>query len=76
MAYDRTTGNLVLFGGNGNSGNLSDTWTWNGTAWAQQRPAASPPARLGASMAYIPATGNLVLFGGNDASRNLSDTWT
>ncbi|MHB1988456.1 MAG: kelch repeat-containing protein, partial [Acidimicrobiales bacterium] len=67
MAYDPATGNMVLFGGG--SGDLppilsGDTWNWNGTTWAQQSPATSPPARFGASMAYDPATGNMVLFGG------------
>jgi hypothetical protein len=28
MAYDLATGNIVLFGGEDNSGNLSDTWTF------------------------------------------------
>ena len=30
MAYDATTGNIVLFGGEGNSGSFlfRDTWTW------------------------------------------------
>jgi hypothetical protein len=28
MAYDQAAGNVVLFGGEGNSGDLSDTWTF------------------------------------------------
>jgi hypothetical protein len=29
MAYDRTTGNVVLFGGSGSGhGYLADTWVW------------------------------------------------
>ena len=78
MAYDPATGNMVLFGGIGSSGNaLSDTWTWNGTTWTELSPATSPPARVGASMAYDPATGDMVLFGGIGSSDELlSDTWT
>ena len=58
------------------TGDLGDTWTWNGTTWTQQYPTTSPPARDGASMAYDPGTGQLVLFGGDDASGgNLNDTW-
>ena len=45
-----------------------DTWTWDGTTWTQQHPAASPPARYGASMAYDAATRGVVLFGGNNGS--------
>lgn len=34
MAYDGTTGNVVLFGGHGNgSSPLVNTWLWNGTEW-------------------------------------------
>lgn len=40
MAYDRATGDMVLFGGLGDAGgllgSLGDTWTWNGTTWAQE----------------------------------------
>jgi hypothetical protein len=47
----------VLFGGTGNSGSLSDTWTWNGTTWTQQNPSLYPSARNGSMMAYDAATG-------------------
>jgi hypothetical protein len=40
---------VVLFGGNGNDGDLDDTWTWNGTQWAQQT-ATGPSARSSAVM--------------------------
>ena len=40
MAYDPATGDMVLFGGLGDTGgllgSLGDTWTWNGTTWAQE----------------------------------------
>jgi hypothetical protein len=76
MAYDPSTGQLVLFGGLGTF-SLSDTWTWNGTTWTQLNPATSPPARADASMAYDPGTGQLVLFGGVDSNGTyLTDTWT
>nr|MDA8292961.1 hypothetical protein [Actinomycetota bacterium] len=55
MAYDPATGTMVLFGGDGSSGLLADTWTWNGTTWTKQSPTTSPSARYGASMAYDPA---------------------
>ncbi len=76
MAYDAGTGQLVLFGGAGDAGALSDTWTWDGTTWTQQSPATSPPARSAASMAYDAGTGQLVLFGGAGDAGALSDTWT
>jgi len=85
MAYDAATGNMVLFGGATTTGTnlcetcLNDTWVWNGNSWTEEFPAASPPARIDASMAYDAATGNVVLFGGVDASGgtfvDLDDTW-
>ncbi|MGH9122627.1 MAG: Ig-like domain repeat protein, partial [Acidimicrobiales bacterium] len=79
MAYDTSSGSMVLFGGavTGPSGpvQVGDTWTWDGTNWTGLSPAASPPAREFASMDYDPATGNMVLFGGFGSSGNLGDTW-
>jgi hypothetical protein len=80
MAYDAGTNQVVLFGGQGSSGNLNDTWTWNGTTWTQMSPATSPPARDVAAMAYDANSGQVVLFGGlknSGGSGNLlNDTWT
>jgi hypothetical protein len=76
MAYDPATGDMVLFGGEDNSANLADTWTFNGTTWTRLSPATSPPARWYASMDYDPASGDIVLFGGSASSGDLSDTWT
>ena len=33
MAYDTESGQTVMFGGEGSSGPLDDTWVWNGTTW-------------------------------------------
>jgi hypothetical protein len=74
MAYDAARGQVVLFGGVGANGNLSDTWIWDGSNWTQRSPANSPPARGGHAMAYDSLHQQVVLFGGfNNA--NLSDTW-
>jgi hypothetical protein len=74
MAYDAATGTVVLFGGccNKLDGDLNGTWTWDGTTWAKQHPATSPPGRFGAAMAYDAATSTAVLFGG----KGTADTWT
>ncbi len=76
MTFDPSTGEIVLFGGYGNSGLSNDTWTYDGTNWTQQTTANSPPAREGASMAFDPSTGEVVLFGGFDNSGPSNDTWT
>jgi len=77
MAYDTATGNVVLFGGYSGSTWFTDTWTWDGSAWTQQAPPASPPGRAGGSMAYDAATSTVVAFGGQNRHGELfSGTWT
>jgi hypothetical protein len=75
MAYDPATNQMLLFGGQNTTGNLGDTWSWNGTTWTQLSPADSPSARWGAVMAYDPATSQLILFGGNNTG-SPNDTWS
>jgi len=80
LAYDPSTGKVLLFGGEGSYGGptYGDTWLWDGGNWTQQSPATSPPARSMASMAYDSALGTLVLFGGSQAGSGapyFSDTW-
>ena len=77
IAYDSQRGVSVLFGGQGGSGLIGDTWEWNGTAWAQvggSSPSAPSPRREYA-MAYDSQRGVSVLFGGEDHSGLLGDTW-
>ena len=78
MAYDAGTGQVVLFGGDVNSAQLGDTWTFNGTTWTKLSSAApSPSARSDAMMAYDAGTGQMVLFGGMTSNFEfLDDTWT
>ncbi len=79
MAYDPATQQLVLFGGENNTGGgaLGDTWSWNGSTWSELDPSTSPSARSNASMAYDPASGQLLLFGGeNSSDQNFGDTWS
>ncbi|HXY43100.1 MAG TPA: kelch repeat-containing protein [Acidimicrobiales bacterium] len=75
MAYDTSSGQLVLFGGDAGEFSPNDTWEWNGSSWIELYPPTSPSSRNYASMAYDPATNQIVLFGG-DNSGLLDDTWT
>jgi hypothetical protein len=70
MAYDSARNRLVLFGGTGASGELSDTWESDGRAWStfSSNAGTTPSARHGHSMAYDSARGRVVLFGGSDAT--------
>lgn len=74
FAYDSARRKMVLFGGAGSSGNLNDTWEWDGRMWKNVTPATSPPARTFHALAYDSAREKVVLFGGSGATR-LDDTW-
>ncbi len=80
MCYDTANSNWVMFGGCNDSGLLpAETWTLNSgrTAWTKKAPAASPSARVGASMCYDSQLGKVLLFGGNDqAGTTFVDTWS
>ena len=77
MAYDPSTGKVILFGGivQGNS-YQGDTWAFDGVAqtWTQLSPPTSPSPRGGFGMANDRA-GNIVLFGGTEGTTNSADTW-
>ena len=81
MAYDRATGQTILFTYAKGPGlaSTAETWNWTGTTWTQLDPATSPAARFGASIAYDPALGGLVLFGGESYNGTSyvfdADTW-
>jgi PKD domain/Galactose oxidase, central domain len=68
MAYDPSTGSVVLFGGwvpAGACGNeVGDTWEYSGGEWTQPSLTTSPSARQGAAMDYDTADQAMVLFAG------------
>ena len=64
MAFDAANGTVVLFGGNGRSRSLGDTWIWDGSVWTQAHPSTSPPALSGAQMTFDPVSHDLLLVGG------------
>jgi hypothetical protein len=78
LAYDSARQVVVLFGGRkaDNSGDLNDTWEWNGADWLERSPQHVPPARTAAAMAYDAKRRRTVLMGGHAWSGStLSDTW-
>jgi hypothetical protein len=66
MATDPSTGAVLIFGGGFSSrfSVLSDTWSWDGNAWMQLHPIASPWARKGAIAISSPADKSVFLYGG------------
>ena len=79
LTDDPAHGEVLLFGGlkPGASGELNDTWTWDGTDWSQLAPPLSPTIRSGAGIAFDGDLAQVVLYGGRTGSTNsyLGDTW-
>jgi len=71
MAYDSSRARTVLFGGNGDTGPLGDTWEWDGENWTQMAD-SGPPARFQSAMVYDVQRNQTVLFSGSNLK---SDTW-
>ncbi|HLQ37956.1 MAG TPA: kelch repeat-containing protein, partial [Planctomycetota bacterium] len=66
LSYDIARGVVVLFGGADSTGTMlrNDLWEYDGVAWSQRMPAASPSPRAAVGMVYDAARGMHVLFGG------------
>ena len=65
----------MLFGGSTTSGDVNDTWVWDGTNWTQKFPPVSPPTRSSYAVAYDTAQSQVVIMGGTDTGTT-SSTWT
>ncbi len=81
MAFDASSGEVVLFGGRSASGALlGDTWVYAGGRWTELcASACGPTAATGASMAFDPDLNQLVLFGGQTSikpAQFTNATWT
>jgi N-acetylneuraminic acid mutarotase len=65
MAYDEKLKKVILFGGYDDAtGNFrQDTWTWDGTVWAEVKN-QRPPHRSLTSMWYDPNLQKVVIYGG------------
>lgn len=82
MAYDATSGGIILFGGQGPGGNTdryNDTWLLAGTTWVPLTPATSPePRDLFAMTARSAPYNDIIMLGGRGqgpAQDRLDDTW-
>lgn len=76
LVYDSNRRRVVLFGGLGTSGYLSDTWEYDGTTWAQVNTATSPSRRDSHAMVFDSGRNVTVLFGGySSTGSRLDDTW-
>ena len=76
MVEDPRARVLVLFGGDGHSHYLGDTWLYDlsSRTWRASKARQGPPPRAGHFTVYDPATG-WVLIGGGYNQRDLTDLW-
>jgi hypothetical protein len=80
MVYDQSLKKIVFFGGY-NGTYLDQTWTYDGTVWAQVKK-NPPPSRSHASMWYDPILKKTVIYGGlgrldpNARLTRFSDMWS
>jgi hypothetical protein len=75
MAYDGTSGRLLLFGGLAGGVPLNDTWLWDGSGWTLAAPRVQPPARAFAALGSVPPSGPVLLFGGQGPGGGMGDAW-
>lgn len=73
MCYDRTSGYVLLFGGNTGSASF-ETWKWDGSDWTQLTPVNHPTARYGSQMAFDENLNAPVIFGGQNGLTHPTDT--
>jgi len=79
LAFDEASGQVLLFGGQGKSGVLGDTWLLDPKTMVWQRlSTTSPTGRKQAALGSAPigSSSGLLLFGGQDAAGEvLGDSW-
>ena len=73
MAYDPIRRKMVLFGGSA-TGDLGDTWEFDGTDWSQVTPGTSPPAMHSPELTWNASRRRVQLFGGHGSAR-FNDLW-
>ncbi len=80
--YDQNLKKVVMFGGYDSFGNYrQDTWTWNGSAWAEVKPNKKPGHRAQPVMWYDPLAKKTILYSGagrrsiEDHATRYSDMW-
>jgi len=76
LEWDPVSKKVLLFGGQGASGLLNDTWTFSGSTWTKLGPTASPSARTLAASCTDTKANTVVLVGGRTANGALADHWT
>ncbi len=75
MFWDPALQSIILFGGNGASNDIGDTWAFHGGQWSEISASGGPSSRDGAMFAPPMGSGPAILFGGESNGTYESDTW-
>jgi hypothetical protein len=77
LAYDKASGKMILFGGEGVDKMFADTWAYDSLAntWLRLNTAGSPGGRIAAALFPDQGSGRLILCGGAGSDRVYSDAW-
>lgn len=78
MGYDPNCRKVIVFGGNGASGALGDTWEYDTQTqtWAQSnQPTGTPSARSASTMMYYPEQSSVYMFGGLVGASFVNGSW-
>jgi hypothetical protein len=76
LAYDSTTGDVILFGGRSTAGLVSnDTWAFRSGTWTQLAPTGSPPPQAGSPLVLDMKTGQLLLFQASMGGTHQTEVW-
>ena len=78
MVYCNETNEIILYGGQGSSGGLTNTWSFacNTQTWSQVATSTNPGVHHSLALAYDPQENAVILFGGfDDEGMVTDDTW-
>lgn len=67
LTFDGIDDELLMFGGQNESGAFNDTWAFTGSTWEEQTTTGAPNPRWGVGLAYYGAESEVVLYAGSEA---------
>jgi hypothetical protein len=75
MAFEASTGRMVLCAGQGTSGPRNDTWTFDGSTWTSHGNSATVTPRSQPAICFAPGIGTMLFGGGVYPTTYHNDTW-
>lgn len=75
MAFEASTGRMVMCAGQGTSGPRNDTWTFDGSTWTSHGNSATVTPRSQPAICFAPGIGTVLFGGGIYPTTYHNDTW-